>query len=202
MLIIKNFLKPLKIFNNNQNKTFTVDEKGVKIEDNELDYYFPQDKTRLIDNPYITDQELKNINIQYIEPDRHIVSNVVSKKIIRHLKVGIRSFGQDKIKIKRVPNSTKNCIFCMIDKLFKKTKKEKHPSEIMVSMPHPFKFDINQNQYFNFPVFPFKFAKDHLYFNCYFNKDQSITTIFSTKFDSLYVNFYTKSELYEGGSDE
>ena len=192
MFNIKSILKTLMTFDNNQKTTFIVDDKWVKIKDNQLNYNFAQKKNEIFDNPYIPDQEFEDSVLKPIDPDRLIVSNVVSKIDIRRLKVGIRSFAQDKISIKREANSVNACVLYMDDKLYKK-KIEKDPSQISIKMPHPFKLTINQNQCFKFPVLPFKMATDHLYFSSYFDNNGSITTIFNTKLSSLFANFYTRS---------
>ena len=53
-----------------------------------------------------------------------------------------------------------------------------------------------KSHFLKLPTFPFNFDKDHLYITCYFNYDQTVTTMYSTKVNDLLINFYSQSELF------
>jgi hypothetical protein len=176
----------------------TLDKKNsinVQVEDTSIifkDYsgHIRVSNPEYSDNKFVSDEEMKEIVLKNVNPNKLIFSEAIPKVLVRRMYTVSRKLYSNCICIKPDKNDLIKC-FMSISGVADDS------SKLRVELKKPLIIPLKENHYFNLSILPTLFNKDDMYLKCYFTDDQEILSIVSTKVNDLFVNIYVKAELLE-----
>jgi hypothetical protein len=181
----------LNKFGKNENVTFTLLRDGYLFDNSITDYKFLHPSAESLDNKYIAYEDMANLILNKIYPEKLIVSDTISSRYVRRTKQAAKTLSSLSITFhinKKDPKLGELIIFGQ-------PKTSEEFTEYTYKLKFPICMPFNRKHSFQLPSFPFKFDTDDLFFKSYFNYDKTITTFCNTKLDNLFVNFYAQSEI-------
>lgn len=185
---IKNKIKSVSTFGKKNCVNFNFNDTGYTIDDGTSSLEFISPHHDFLDNKFISYEEMEQLVLKNVDPNKIIFCEGINKKLVFRTKQLSRKLSSKSIHLKRVKNSS-NEVSLVI------SGKSDESAEASINLKQPLLMPLNENYFLKLPTFPFNFDKDHLYIRCYFNYDQTVTTMYSTKVNNLLINFYSLSEL-------
>ena len=186
---IKNKIKTLSTFRKKNIVDFTFNGSGYSIDDGTSSLYFVNPNQDFLDNKYILYEDMEKLVLKNLDPNKPILNSGINKKLVSRSKKLSHKLSQKNFQLKKIRNSSNELSMLIHDKSDDST-------EASINIKIPLLLPLNESYYLKLPAFPFNFEKDHLYIKCYFNLDQTVTTIYSTKVNDLFINIYSQSELF------
>lgn len=172
------------------NVKFTINSDGWEIDDSVSQNSFLSPPQDFLDNKFISYEDMERSVLSGIDPNKLIFSCVLDKLRVKKVRELSRKLASDIVYITNKENTSGETVI-EIPGI------SDSPVPPSTFLKKPFSNFIDQNKLLKLPAFPFNFIKDHLFIKCYFNHDQSVTTLFSTKINDLFVNIYSQSEIME-----
>jgi hypothetical protein len=166
----------------------TGDQTGIKIADYLVDLQRLHPTHPFIDNKFVSDKDMEETVLKNMDPNRLIVNDAISKKYVCRIKRVSQKLAADHICFKHDKNNLSKAFLAM-------SGKAKDSPEFEYILQKPLLIPMKKNHYFNLDILPMSFNKDDMYLKCYLTKEQTITAMYSTKVNDLFVNMYTQSEL-------
>lgn len=191
---IKEKFKILSMFKKRTDITFTVNNTEFTITDGITPLTFVKPNPAFLDNKYFSDNEIEEF-FKTLEPNRKIVDAIIPTKYVSRAKQLSLKTLTDYFHLKHNKTDLNNGCFFIPNTSDKSV-------EVSINFNVNFQIPMIKDHFIQLPTFPFNFDKDVLYLKCYFNPDQTITTMYSTKINNLFVNMYSKSALFQEGVDK
>jgi hypothetical protein len=186
----KKFLKLFSKLDKKNNITVTLDSASIILKDSLGPIPVPNSNSESINNKFITYKEMNEKVISNVDPNKLIVSEGISKMIVRRMNTASRKLYSNCISIRQDKKD--------FTKGFLSISGRADDSIVFqAKLKKPLIIPLKKNHYFNLPVLPTLFNKDDMYLKSYFTKDQNIFSVFSTKVNDLFVNVYSRSKLFE-----
>jgi len=186
---IKNKIKQISTFRKRDIVKFTFNDSKFFLDDGTSSLEFVSPNPDYSDNKFISYNDFENLVLKSVDPDKLILNSGINKKLVSRAKKLSYKLSQKNFYLKKIRNSSDELSLVIHDKSDDST-------EASINIKIPLLLPLNENYYLKLPAFPFNFEKDHLYIKCYFNFDQTVTTIYSTKVNDLFINIYSQSELF------
>ena len=197
---IKSFLKSISTLGKKNSITVKANDSTIVFNDQLGTYEVSRKNPELLDNKYISDEEIMDSWLNNMDPSKLIISGSIPRIAVHRMKRASRSRSSDGILFKHDKNDlTKG--FLSISWKPDKSRKTDDPYELQVELKRPFIASLLENHYFKIDIQSTLFSEDDLYLTCYFTNDQNIFSIFSTKVNDLFVNIYSKSALIEDSEE-
>jgi hypothetical protein len=185
---IKDKMKSVSTFRKKNCVNFNFNDTGYKIDDGTYSLDFISPDPDFIDNKFISYEEMEQLVLKNVDPNKIIFREGIDRKRALRAKQLLRKLSSKSIHLKKVKSSS-NEVSLVIPV---KSDESVIPS---INLKQPLLMPLREKYFLKLPAFPFNFYEDHLYITCYFNYDQTVTTMFSTKVNNLWINFYSQSEL-------
>jgi hypothetical protein len=191
---IKSFLKSISALDKKNRITATVENSSIIFEDHLGNIQFSLSNTENSGNKFISDEEMINTWLNYLDPNKLILSDAIPKINVRRINTMALKLYSDHITFKHDKDDLSKGFLSI-------TGRSDDSSELKIELKKPLIIPLEENHYFRFPILPALFNRDDMFLKCYFTNDQNIFSIFSTKVNDLFVNIYSKSALIENSEE-
>jgi hypothetical protein len=171
----------------------TVDNDRVIFADNSQEIQLPISNYEYLDNKYVSDEEMKNIFLEKIDPDRLFLRESMPKTTISNINKMLRELNTISIQVKHVEN-----VLDMVCFQISEGNRGSDVQNYQIKLARPLLLPLKENQYFNIDCMPFEFCNDEISLNFYFTKEENLIHLFyDTVMNNLFVKIYARAALIE-----
>jgi hypothetical protein len=189
-ILLKNADPKLLIYSEVKQKI--RDDISIAYEDIVANIPFHRNESLSSDNKFISDKEIKETLLENVDPNKLIISEVIPKRDVLFINKASLNLFSNRIYLKHEKNDLNKGFLYMVEKNL----------EFSRDLKKPLLIPMKKNHYFKLEILPFLFDKDDMYLKCYFTNDQKIFSMYSTKINNLFVNFYSISEPIEESEED
>lgn len=185
---LKFFYKSIYTFKNKSVISIKISESDIIFNDSVSELSFRKSNPSTSDNKFISDTELNGTILKSINSERLIIRSAVSKNNAQKMRKIARRLSSNYIHLEHDDMNLRKGLLTI-------SGKSDESVEYQFKIANPLQIPMKKNHYLEFPILPFSFNGDDVYYSCYLINKNSASIIFNTNLKNLYLNIYSQSKF-------